>query len=260
MLGLGNSITRGAVLDTDFTAASISGLDIWYDFTTTTASDGTNIDSHANLGEAGSNYNITAHSNSLKRPKVDTSTLNDRSAFFDGNDSFILDNVYTTTGETFTVFWVIKKGSVSESDILIAGTETDPINEIRLATANAITMQFNGEVDSDGDNSAFNLLVNNTNNGTANEPFTTDTNIYVLTKAADNTVKLYSKDNFVGQATAASDGDETTNLRFERFGAESDGGGGLGARIGELGVYDSVISDSDRNSLISSLKTKWGLS
>ena len=259
MLGLGNTLTGGAP-SPEFTPASISSLDIWYDFSTTTASDGSAFSTHANLGDAGSNYNLASHASAAKKPSVDTSTLNARSASFDGGDSFILDNPYATTGETFTVFWVIKKNNVSDSDVLIAGTESSPINQIKLATANAITIQFNGEVDSDSDNSAVNLFVNNTNNSTANEPFTTATNIYVLTKTADETVKLYSKDNFVGQATANESGDETTNLRFERIGAESDSGSALTAHIGEMGIYNAVISDADRNSLINHLKTKWGLS
>ena len=40
-------------------------------------------------------------------------------------------------------------------------------------------------------------------------------------------------------------GDESTNLRIAHIGAESDSGGAYGGLIGEMGVFNKVLSDTD---------------
>ena len=44
MLGLGNTLSGGAALSTAFTAASISDLDLWYDFSLLSGSDGDDVE------------------------------------------------------------------------------------------------------------------------------------------------------------------------------------------------------------------------
>ena len=55
MLGLGNTLTGGSPPQ-KFTAASISSLDLWYDFSTLTGSNGDAVSSFANAGDGGSDY------------------------------------------------------------------------------------------------------------------------------------------------------------------------------------------------------------
>jgi hypothetical protein len=241
-----------------FTPESVSNLDLYYDFSTLSGTAGDDILTFVNGGIAGTDYNL-AGGTATKRPTIDNTTLEKPCARFDGNDRFTLDNAYATSDETFTVFWVIKKDSVSESDLLIGGTEGAPINKLNPATANALVTQFNGEVDGGSDNSSVNLFLNNTDNGTVNEPFTTATSLYIFTRDASEIMKLYSKDAFVAQGTSATDGAESTNFRVGMIGSESDGGAALTAYIGEIGIYNKVISDTERADLITYLKDKWAI-
>ena len=57
-LGIGLSLTRQRILGSAFSPSDISNLDLWYDFSTLTGSDGDAITSFANGGNAGSDYNL----------------------------------------------------------------------------------------------------------------------------------------------------------------------------------------------------------
>ena len=88
MLGLGNTLSGGAALD-EFTAASISGLDLWYDFSTLTGSNGDAVSSFTNAGDGGSDYDLSQGTGSLQ-PNLDTSELALNSLDFD-DDRFDLN-------------------------------------------------------------------------------------------------------------------------------------------------------------------------
>ena len=140
MLGLGSTLMGGAP-SPEFTAASISNLDLWYDFSTLTGSDGDAITSFANGGNAGSDYNL-GQSDAGKKPLLETGDMSLNSVKFDNSDDRLnLDNVYVTTDQTFTVFIVFETGQ-SGADIFFGGTSSDnDQNFISLAGANGVAIQ-----------------------------------------------------------------------------------------------------------------------
>ena len=122
MLGLGNTLMGGAP-SPEFTAASISSLDLWYDFSTLTGSDGDAVSSFANGGDAGSDYNLS-QGTAGRRPLLETGDMALNSVKFDNNDDRLsLDNVYVTTDQTFTFFVVFETGQAG-TDIFMGGDNT----------------------------------------------------------------------------------------------------------------------------------------
>ena len=75
MLGLGNSITGGAALDTAFAPADFGNLDIHYDFSLLSGSNGDAISSFANGGAAGGDYDLR-QTTASNQPTIDTSKNN----------------------------------------------------------------------------------------------------------------------------------------------------------------------------------------
>jgi hypothetical protein len=258
MLGLGSSIISGTVLSGIGSPLDLGDLNLYYDFSTTTGSNGATINTFANAGTSGSDYDLTAHSTSSKRPTIDTSTLSKRSAQFT-NDRFTTDNVYVTTGETFTIFYIMKKGTISANDAWLTGTEGSPINQLKHGSHRALIIQCNGEVDSDSDNSSLTIFTDDTNGGTSNVTMDTDTHLFIWTKTADETVNVYQDTAFITTGTHPTDGDETTNFRIENLGEENDGGASLEAHIGEFGIYNKVLSAGEITQLQTFLIDKWGL-
>jgi hypothetical protein len=81
-LGLGISIVRQRMLGSGFLPSDISNLDLWYDFSTISGSNGDAQASFANAGLGGSDYDL-AQTNSAIRPTLDTSELELNSLDFD---------------------------------------------------------------------------------------------------------------------------------------------------------------------------------
>ena len=82
--GISSRSSERSVLAGGFTAASISNLDLWYDFSTVTGSNGDAVSSFANAGGAGSDYNLSQGTGSIQ-PNVDTSELSLNSLNFDND-------------------------------------------------------------------------------------------------------------------------------------------------------------------------------
>ena len=74
MLGLGHGITGGGVFDTVFALADLGSLDLHYDFSTLTGSGGDAVSAVTNLGDGGSNYNLS-QGTSNNQPTLNTSEL-----------------------------------------------------------------------------------------------------------------------------------------------------------------------------------------
>jgi len=200
MLGLGNTLSGGAALD-EFTAASISSLDLWYDFSTVTGSNGDAQASFTNAGDGGSDYDL-AQSDADKKPNLDTSELGLNSLDFD-DDRFELANAYLTTDKTFTFFCVFEMDAMSGSagvDTLFGGSSADA-NMIGIYNALNVTTRFNAEV-----TSGLNTIEYVKNSLTTQDPqytgdatsttgysWTADPEIIVLTRAADNEIRIYNK-------------------------------------------------------------------
>ena len=143
MLGLGNTLSGGAALSTAFTAASISDLDLWYDFSTLTGSNGDAVSSFANAGAGGSNYDLSQGTGGVQ-PNLDTSELALNSLDFD-NDKFQLANAYLTTDQTFSIFIVYEVDATGDVDTFIAGSTTGA-NQFGVYNHKNVTTRFNAGV------------------------------------------------------------------------------------------------------------------
>ena len=184
MLGLGNTLLGGAV-SAEFTAASISSLDLWYDFSTLTGSDG------------------------------------------DAGDQ----------------------------------------NHIQLAGANGVAIQTRFTGTSGG--SANNLVTTKTNgtestgtNGDGDHTFRENTpEILVMTRDASEANRFFNfEGTLICTSTSATNNNSNTNFRVGNIGADGDGGGAHQGTIGEVGVYNKVLSADEISSLITHLASKWSVS
>ena len=264
MLGLGNSITGGAALS-EFAPANFGNLDLHYDFSLLSGSDGDAIASFANGGAAGSDYNL-AQSTSGARPTIDTSAMAANSVAFDNsNDKLDSANAYVTTDQTFTFFCVFETGQAGE-DMFFAGDVGDNLNFIKLIGSNgvAINTKFVGNT-AGSNNSATQIKIDGSEgtgtNGDINYTFRVSTpEILILTRDASENIRLFNHTGGL-MATGTSDTtDSDTNFRFQRLGAAGTGGAPMDGNIGETGLYNIKLSDSEVATLASYLATKWSVS
>jgi len=265
MLGLGNSITGGAALDTAFAPADFGNLDLHYDFSLLSGSNGDGILSFANGGAAGSDYNLRQATGS-NQPTIDTSAMAANSAAFDNsNDKLDSQNAYVTTDQTFTFFVVFETGQAG-ADAFFAGDVGDNLNFIQLAGANGVAIQtkFVGNT-AGSNNSAVTTKTNGTEsagtNGDINHTYRADTpEILIITRDASENNRFF---NHTGGLIATSTSDATdsdTNFRFQRLGASGTGGSPHDGNIGEIGLYNIKLSDSEVATLADYLATKWSVS
>ena len=143
MLGLGNTLMGGAPTS-EFTPASISSLDLWYDFSLLSGSDGDDVTGFANAGDAGSNYNLVDDEGQTgNRPNINDSEMSLRSLHFEeSGDRMNLDNTYITTDKTFS-FFVVYHGDTVDADTFFAGESTG-VNTIGFTNQKNIKTRFNG--------------------------------------------------------------------------------------------------------------------
>tara|TARA_R100000388_G_C7205542_1_gene140796 strand:+ start:27 stop:845 length:819 start_codon:yes stop_codon:yes gene_type:complete len=271
MLGLGNSITGGAALS-GFAPADFGSLDIHYDFSTLTGNDGDAVASFANAGEGGSNYNLS-HSNAVQQPQVSTDEMNLNSLHFDGDDRMQMANTYLTTDKTFTFFCVFTSDNMA-TDTFFAGNDAGN-DQIGIFNNQNVTTRFNSnagashnsalyiktstttgdEYDPDGDGS-----FNNSDITTTAFTFSASTNhVYVITRDASNTVKIFNENqDLIGVGTSKTNGHADTNFEVEYIGSFSNGSSSAQGTIGEIGLYNKTLSDSEAQTLAGYLATKWG--
>ena len=267
MLGLGNTLMGGAP-PSEFTAASISSLDLWYDFSTVTGSNGDAVSSFANAGAGGSNYDLSQGTGSLQ-PNLDTSELGLNSLDFD-DDRFDLANAYLTTDKTFTFFCVFEMDAMSTSagvDTLFGGSSGDA-NMIGIYNNRNVTTRFNA-----GETSSLNTIEYVKNSLSTQDPqytgsatsttayeWTADPEIIVLTRAADNEIRIYNKDgDLIGLSTSYTNNHADTNFQVDTVGMLSGGGSNANGCIGEMGLYNKTLSASEVSSLITHLAAKWSV-
>ena len=265
MLGLGNTLAGGAPAP-EFTAASISNLDIWYDFSTITGSNGDAQASLANAGNAGSNYNL-AQTNAALRPTLDTSELALNSLDFDA-DKFQLDNAYLTTSKTFSIFLVYEVDATADLDIFLAGTTTGS-NQFGVFNHKNIITRFNAAESGSLNNVEYILT-----DGTGADPgytgdattitaytLTANPEILVLTRGSDNEIKIYNKAGaLIGLSTSTTNNHAETDFQIEFVGALSNTGSPNNGVIGEMGVYNKTLSTDEVSSLTTHLASKWSIS
>ena len=265
MLGLGNSMTGGAALDTAFAPADFGNLDLHYDFSLLSGSNGDGIASFSNGGAAGGDYDLR-QTTASNQPTIDTSSMAANSAAFDNsNDKLDAANPYVTTDQTFTFFVVFETGQAG-ADAFFAGDVGDNLNFIQLAGANGVAIQtkFVGNT-AGSNNSAITTKTNGTEsagtNGDINHTFRVSTpEILIMTRDASENNRFF---NHTGGLIATSTSDATdsdTNFRFQRIGSAGTGGSPYDGNIGEIGLYNIKLSDSQVATLANYLATKWSVS
>ena len=265
MLGLGTTLSGGAALD-EFTAASISSLDLWYDFSTLTGSNGDAVSSFANAGDAGSDYNLSQETGSVQ-PNLDTSELALNSLDFD-NDKFQLANAYLTTDKTFSIFIVYEVDATGDVDTFIAGSATGA-NQFGVYNHKNVTTRFNAGVSGSLNNTEYVLT-----DGTGADPgytgdattitaytLTANPEILVLTRGSDNEIRIYNKAGaLIGLSTSTTNNHANTNFQIEYIGAQSNTGSPNNGVIGEIGVYNKTLSADEASTLAAHLAAKWSIS
>ena len=265
MLGLGVNIGGGSV-SSAFTAASISDLDLWYDFSTLSEEDGTAVSSFANAGAAGSNYDL-AQASAGVQPNVDNNELSLPSLDFD-DDKMQLANAYLTTGKTFSIFMVYEIDSVGDLDTFIAGS-SGGVNQFGVYNAKNVTTRFNADASGSMNNTEY-IRVDTTAEdagyagdaeATTSYTLTVNPEILILTRNTDNVIRIYNKAGvLIGLSSSTTNNHEDTNFQIEYIGAQSDTGGANNGVIGEIGVYNKELSSVEAATLAAHLADKWSIS
>ena len=266
MLGLGNTLSGGAALSTAFTAASISDLDLWYDFSTLTGSNGDAVSSFANAGAGGSNYDLSQGTGGVQ-PNLDTSELALNSLDFD-NDKFQLANAYLTTDQTFSIFIVYEVDATGDVDTFIAGSTTGA-NQFGVYNHKNVTTRFNAGVTGSLNNVEYIRTDQTTQDAgyggsattTTSYTLTANPEILILTRAADEEIRIYNKAGaLIGLSTSTTNNHTNTNFQIEYIGSQSNTGSPNNGVIGEIGVYNKTLSAGEVSSLVTHLVAKWSIS
>ena len=265
MLGLGNTLMGGAP-PPEFTAASISDLDLWYDFSTVTGSNGDAQTSFANAGDGGSDYDLSQGTGSLQ-PNLDTSELALNSLDFDA-DRFELANAYLTTGQTFSIFIVYEVDATGDVDTFIAGSTTGA-NQFGVYNHKNVTTRFNADVTGSLNSVEYIRTDQTTQDAgyggsattTTAYTLTADPEILVLTRAADEEIKIYNKAGaLIGLSTSTTNNHANTNFEIDHIGLQSGGAAPNNCVIGEIGVYNKTLDATEVSNLITHLADKWSIS
>jgi len=266
MLGLGTTLSGGAALPAAFTAASISSLDLWYDFSTLTGSNGDAVSSFANAGDGGSDYDLSQGTGGVQ-PNLDTGELSLNSLDFD-NDKFQLANAYLTTDQTFSIFIVYEVDATGDVDTFIAGSTTGA-NQFGVYNHKNVTTRFNADVTGSLNNVEYIRTDQTTQDAGYTGDATTITaytltanpEILVLTRAADEEIKIFNKAGaLIGLSTSTTNNHANTNFQIEYIGAQSNTASPNNGVIGEMGVYNKTLSADEVSSLITHLADKWSIS
>lgn len=271
MLGLGNSITGGFV-ESAFAPATFGSLDLHYDFSTLTGSDEDAVASFSNAGAGGSDYNMSNATGS-QQPQLSTDEMHLNCLHFDGNDRFQIANAYLTADKTFTFFIVFESDALS-ADCFFAGSDAGN-DQISIYNSINVVTKFNSDYTGGSPNGA-NIIKTSTTTGDDYDPdgdgsmnnsditttaftfSTATTHVLVITRDASNTVKIFNEDqNLIGAGTSKSNGQVDTNFQVEWFGAFSNSGTSHSGTVGEVGLYNKTLTESEAQQLAGYLATKW---
>lgn len=253
-----------------FEPSDISNLDIHYDFSKLSGSNGDAVAAATNLGGGGSNYNL-AQGTGANQPTLNTSELSLNSVDFTSNDFLELASDYTTTGETFSIFVVYEVDATGDSDTFIAGSSS-AINQFGVFNNKNVTTKFNGNEGAATINGAEFIRTDQTTQdagytgdatSTTAYTLTADPEILVLTRDAssDKEIRIYNKNGaLVGLSSSPSGAASDTNFHIGQIGLLPTGGTPADGVIGEMGIYNKTLSASEVSSLVTYLADKWSIS
>ena len=271
MLSLGLKIGLGSprVRNTGFALSDISNLDLHYDFSTLTGSNGDAVSSFANAGGAGSSYNLS-QSTGGSQPTLNTSELSLNGVDFASGDFLELGSNYTTTGETFTIFVVYEVDATADVDTFMAG-DSGAINQFGVYNHKNVTTRFNGNESAASLNNVVYTLTDTTSDDdydgstttTTAYTLTADPEILVVTRDASTNkeIRIYNKNkDLIGLSSSPDGAASDTNFRIERIGTLASGGGPTDGVIGEMGIYNKELSVSEVGQVVDFLVDKWSIS
>lgn len=234
---------------------SISGLSVWFD-----ASDSSTITLNGSAvsqwnDKSGNGYNasqITANN----QPAYTSNARNGLAAVtFDGSNDSLVTSSFSDGWTAFTSFIVYQATGIANGFCLLWTRSTDRQRAIVLNTSAGIGFPFSIR-------GHLNVNTQNDYDSTAYASFNT---WYYLTSqwdgsASEKSTAFTGRANGTNRPNQLSGGFVTSNVANTvlRIGNRSDGTRPVAGSIGEILVYSSSLSITDRDRVESYLKTKWG--
>lgn len=258
-IGIGNSIASKQP-GGEFSLDGL-GLDlkIWYDFSTSTDSHGTDVGTFPNAGNTGSTHNLVQDAETTE-PTVDTAGMKLKCLKFDNvNDGFALANEFDSAN-TNTIAAVIKSNTGAWNwDNIFSGT-TAGVNRIYVESAYKLSLRYNANYPPDPFNSTIGIFLNNTDNGTINYPLpTTSVEVLILRKDGSNNLHIYNKNGDKIAYLAYSDSFLDMGVGIGYVGTREASNESFGGFIGELAVFDGHVDEATCQTIATGLRDKWSL-
>jgi hypothetical protein len=250
MLGLGTSATSidSANIYKELSElANYADLDLHFDFSLLSGVDSSEVTAATNLGAGGATYNIDSND---VTPLLDTTTLSRNSVLFNtNNDVLNMANEYTTTAKAFTFFVVFQKDDTSKDVFISSGS-----------AANYIKIQSVSSELSLGSSSAVTVSHNSTANTTIDYTIVSEVpTVFVYTRDSAGVIRVFA-DNYLWIATKANAAAKAgATLALQHIGGTAESDADVLGNIGEIGLYDTQLSNANAGVLAKELSTKWGI-
>ena len=246
MLGLGNSITSGAVLG-EFSLDQISGLQAWYKFQTSITLNGSNVSA---WGDSSGNGNDLTQSTASDQPAYNGGDVH----FDETNDNMVMDTMLTFTASSgFTILAVISTDDdATNNQAQFSGADTvgdTDDNGANFFRYDNTVWRFRGESGGTSQQTVTHDLVDN-------EKFL----LTVIGSDGGGTLNFAVRDNgsAIGNASlGAVTGSDTFKLNV--IGDHNTTGQHWDGKISEFVVYNSNLTGSDLTSVEDNIMTRHGL-
>jgi hypothetical protein len=185
--------------------------------------------------------------------------------FFNGaDDVMVLSSDYLLAQTRLSIVFVLRNPNNSDSnstthlDILMTGVSGG--RAMFRISRNNLRVRFND--DGSATNAEQPLETNNTNPSgtTVNRFFNLDElTVVTLTKGAEDEIKLYYNDDFVAHESYTAVDNTITGISLSHIGRRGDalGSSDMYMEIGEMLIFNDVLTDTQRNELYTHLSTKW---
>ncbi len=223
-----------------FSPSSISGLALWLDpsdATTVTESSG----EVSRIDDKSGNSHYASQGTAGKYPLINSATINSLPVLnFDGTDDFLSfdSGIYSINTQDATVFVVMQDTNTSGTREIIYGKNFASTSYVRIRSAlNTVQGYF-------GSNNNTNVRTGDKNNARV---FMMTSDNEKLNVFSDGRPSYYvPNSNGVGNLTSLILGGDGSSSYFK-------------GNIGEIIIYNRVLSVQERNSISSYLGTKWGI-
>jgi len=254
MLGLGNIMTGGAVLDSEYSPLALgSTLLAWYAFnqgqTNLSGTDGNADNQFKWEDSSGSGRHATQNTDAAKPTFTD--------GYVEFDDASTSDTLLIATGDGALQFGHVQSLTIS---LGVRRTSTSTGDRFLGADANEFC-GFAGNSDAKFQfRSGGSLIPATYASGTF--PAATDF-VLTFTKDDNGLVTVYKNNDELTVASGSAitaDGSADVDLSVSRIGGHiSNGTSNFDGRMYEMVICDTVLSDADRNNVINRIKNKIGI-